>query len=70
MLTATQEEIDKVISYFESQAPDLTVEFAQKVHSENILGHRHEIWDVHTEEVTASVQHCLHEGVCLMEQKG
>jgi len=29
-----------------------------------------EIWDVHTEEVTASVQHCLHEGVCLMEQKG
>jgi len=29
-----------------------------------------EIWDVHTEEVTANVQHCLHEGVCLVEQKG
>ena len=25
-----------------------------------------EIWDVHTEEVTANVQHCLHEGVCLL----
>ncbi|MCM2357941.1 MAG: glycogen/starch/alpha-glucan phosphorylase [Geobacteraceae bacterium] len=29
-----------------------------------------EIWDVHTEEVTANVQHCLHEGACLIEQKG
>ena len=26
-----------------------------------------EIWDVHTEEVTANVQHCLHEGVCLLK---
>lgn len=29
-----------------------------------------EIWGVQTEEVTANVQHCLHEGVCLIEQKG
>ena len=29
-----------------------------------------DIWDVHTEEVTANVEHCLHEGVCLLEQKG
>ncbi len=28
------------------------------------------IWDVHTEEVTANVQHCLHEGVCLVEKTG
>ena len=28
-----------------------------------------EIWDVHTEEVTANVQHCLHEGVCLVEKE-
>jgi glycogen phosphorylase len=28
-----------------------------------------EIWDVHTEEVTANVQHCLHEGICLMEHE-
>ena len=26
-----------------------------------------EIWDVQTEEVTANVQHCLHEGVCLVK---
>ena len=25
------------------------------------------IWDVRTEEVTANVQHCLHEGVCLVK---
>jgi glycogen phosphorylase len=28
-----------------------------------------EIWDVQTEEVTANVQHCLHEGVCLVKHK-
>jgi glycogen phosphorylase len=27
-----------------------------------------EIWGVHTIEVTANVQHCLHEGVCLVEK--
>lgn len=27
-----------------------------------------EIWDVQTEEVTANVQHCLHEGVCLVHK--
>jgi hypothetical protein len=31
-----------------SQAPDLTVEFAQKIYSENVLDHRHDVWDVHT----------------------
>ncbi len=49
MLAATQEEIDQVTSYFESQAPDLAVEFVQKVYTENILGHRHDIWDIHTD---------------------
>jgi hypothetical protein len=50
MLAATQEEIDRVTSYFESQAADLTVEFVQKVCTENILGHCHEVWDVHTDK--------------------
>lgn len=27
-----------------------------------------DIWDVQTEEVTANRQHCLHEGVCLIEK--
>ena len=31
-----------------SQAPDLTVEFVQKVYSENVLHVRHDVWDVHT----------------------
>ena len=50
MLAATQEEIDKVTSYFEGQAPDLKVEFIQKVYSENVLGHCHDVWDVHTDQ--------------------
>ena len=29
-----------------------------------------EIWDVQTEEVTANVRHCLHNGVCLGKDKG
>src|SRR5260370_2415557 len=50
MLPATQEEIDQVTSYFEGQAPDLTVEFIQKVYVENALGHCHDVWDVHTDK--------------------
>ena len=50
MLSATQEEIDKVTRYFEGQAPDLKVEFIQKVYSENVLGHCHDVWDVHTDQ--------------------
>jgi hypothetical protein len=48
MLDSTQEELDHVRGYMASQAPDLTVEFAQKVYSEAVLEHRHDIWDVHT----------------------
>lgn len=50
MLAGTKEEIDKVTSYFEGQAPDLKVEFIQKVYSENVLGHCHDVWDVHTDQ--------------------
>jgi hypothetical protein len=48
MLDATHEELDHVLGYMASQAPDLTVEFAQKVYAENVLDHRHDVWDVHT----------------------
>jgi len=48
MLPATQDEINHVRRYMESQAPDLTVEFVQKVYSESVLHVTHEIWDVHT----------------------
>lgn len=48
MLEATQEERERVIDYMAWQAPDLTVEFIQKVYEENVLNHRHDVWDVHT----------------------
>jgi hypothetical protein len=50
MLTATEEEALDVIRYMEREAQDLTVEFAQKVYSENVLNHRHDVWDVHTDK--------------------
>jgi hypothetical protein len=49
MLPATQNEIDHVTEYMQSQAPDLAVQFAQKVYSENVLHVRHDVWDVHTD---------------------
>jgi hypothetical protein len=48
VLTATPEEIERVRNHMKSQAPDLTVEFVQKVYSENVLNIRHDVWDVHT----------------------
>jgi hypothetical protein len=32
-----------------SQAPNLTVQFVQKVYAENVLHIRHDVWDVHTD---------------------
>lgn len=48
VLPATDEEIEQVRSYMEWQAPDLKVEFLQKVYSEHVMQHRHDVWDVHT----------------------
>ena len=48
MLPSTPEEKQAVIDYMNSQAPDLTVEFLQKVYVENVLSHLHAVWDVHT----------------------
>jgi predicted RNA-binding Zn-ribbon protein involved in translation (DUF1610 family) len=48
MLPATQEEINHVTEYMLSEAPDLNVEFVQKVYSENVLHVWHDVWDVHT----------------------
>jgi hypothetical protein len=48
MLPFTPEEKQIVIDYMNSQAPDLTVEFLQKVYVENVLSHQHAVWDVHT----------------------
>jgi hypothetical protein len=48
MLPATPEETEAVIEYMNWQAPDLTVEFVQKVYTENVMDHQHVVWDVHT----------------------
>jgi hypothetical protein len=48
MLPSTPEEKQAIIDYMNSQAPDLTVEFLQKVYVENVLSHQHAVWDVHT----------------------
>ena len=44
----TEAEIEHVKQYMRSEAPDLTVQFVQKVYSENVLNVRHDVWDVHT----------------------
>ena len=48
MLPSTSEEKQTIIDYMNWQAPDLTVEFLQKVYVENVLSHQHAVWDVHT----------------------
>src|SRR5258707_6731506 len=47
MLAATDDEVAHVKAYMASQAPDLNVSFLQKMHVESVLGHRHDVWDVH-----------------------
>jgi hypothetical protein len=48
MLPSTPEEKQVIIDYMNWQAPDLTVEFVQKVYVENVISHQHAVWDVHT----------------------
>ncbi len=48
MLPATPEETQAIVDYMNWQAPDLKVEFLQKVYTENVLNHQHHVWDVHT----------------------
>jgi hypothetical protein len=48
MLPSTDDEIAEITVYVEGQAPDLKVTFCQKVYSESVLSHRHDVWDVHT----------------------
>jgi len=48
MLPTTDNEIAEITDYVEWQAPDLEVTFCQKVYSESVLSHKHDVWDVHT----------------------
>jgi hypothetical protein len=50
MLPATEEEKADVTRYYLSQSPGAEVNFLQKVYSEAIIGHRHDVWDVHASD--------------------
>lgn len=50
MLTSTPDERQAIVDYMASQAPDEPVEFLQKLHSENLYGIIHDIWDVHSDK--------------------
>src|SRR3984957_8924997 len=50
MLPATEHVIDDVTRYYLSQSPGSEVTFLQKVYSEAVLGHRHDVWDVHASD--------------------
>lgn len=49
MLKATKQEREHILGYMSSQAPDETLQLAQKVYSEQLHGVQHDIWDVHTD---------------------
>jgi hypothetical protein len=49
MLKATEQEREHVMGYMSAEAPDETVQLAQKVYPEQLHGVQHDIWDVHTE---------------------
>lgn len=48
MLKATVRERQHVVDYMAGETPDEALTLAQKVHSEQLHGVRHDIWDVHT----------------------
>jgi hypothetical protein len=49
MLKATEQEREHVLEYMSAQALEETVQFAQKVYSEQVHAVLHDIWDVHTD---------------------
>lgn len=50
MLKFTQDEKDAVTDYYLSQSKDASVIFTQKVYSESIIGHNHDVWDLHASD--------------------
>lgn len=50
MLHATDDEKADVTRYYLSQSPNSSVTFLQKVYSESVLGHPHDVWDVHASD--------------------
>ena len=50
MLDFTQAEKNAVTEYYLSQSKDSTVLFAQKIYAESVIGHTHDVWDIHASD--------------------
>ncbi len=50
MLPSTEEEKANVTAYYLSQSRNAEVRFLQKVYAETLIGHRHDVWDVHASD--------------------
>ncbi len=49
-MESPEHERRSVVGYMQAQAPDETVEHAEKVASEHVFGARYDVWDVHTDK--------------------
>ena len=49
-MESPEHERSHVIEYLEGQAPDETVEHAEKLASERVFGNEYSVWDVHTDK--------------------
>ena len=50
MLPHSKEEQQHVEDYYLGQSPKAIITFLQKVYSENVIGHCHDVWDVHASD--------------------
>lgn len=50
MLPTTEEDRYGIVAYYLSQSPGANVHFLQKIYSESVIGHRHDVWDVHASD--------------------
>jgi hypothetical protein len=47
-MESSERETQQIVDYLADQARDETIEQLEKVASESVYGHRHDVWDVHT----------------------
>src|SRR5215212_10915705 len=50
MLPSTSEEQKEIEEYYLGQSPKASVGFLQKIYSEVVAGHKHDVWDVHASD--------------------
>ncbi len=47
-MASPEHEERSVREYMELEAPDAEISHLEKVHTERVLGQKHDVWDVHT----------------------